>query len=109
MPGLQKNDRIRTKRDWKAARKTDRRAQTEAVSISVVYAKRRRLGIVVGRHVGNAVERNRMKRVFREYFRINRDQFPQGDCVIVAKAGAFKNDELREQLQTALRKINKRA
>ena len=34
--------------------------------------KRTRLGITVSKKVGHAVERNRIKRIFREYFRLNR-------------------------------------
>lgn len=34
--------------------------------------KKTRLGVTVFKKVGNAVERNRIKRIFREYFRLNR-------------------------------------
>jgi len=34
--------------------------------------KRTRLGVTVSKKVGHAVERNRIKRIFREYFRLTR-------------------------------------
>lgn len=48
-----------------------------------------RLGIVVTRKVGNAVERNRVKRVCRACFRTWPDFLPMGiDLVVIARAGA---------------------
>ena len=48
-----------------------------------------RLGITVTRKVGNAVTRNRIKRLVREVFRQHREQLPVGlDVVFVAKQQA---------------------
>lgn len=48
-----------------------------------------RLGITVTRKVGNAVTRNRIKRLVREVFRVHRMRLPQGlDMVWVAKQQA---------------------
>lgn len=48
-----------------------------------------RLGIVVTKKIGNAVARNRVKRVCRECFRQWPDYVPGGiDLVVIAKEGA---------------------
>lgn len=45
-----------------------------------------RLGITVTKKTGNAVKRNRIKRLIREFFRLNKCFFPAGyDVVIMAK------------------------
>jgi ribonuclease P protein component len=46
----------------------------------------RRLGLVVGRKAGGAVSRNRIKRLIREFFRLNREKMPESsDLIVVAK------------------------
>ena len=46
----------------------------------------KRLGITVTKKTGNAVFRNRTKRLIREFFRRNKDLFPAGhDVVVMAK------------------------
>ena len=46
----------------------------------------RRLGITVTKKAGNAVKRNRIKRLIREFFRLNKCLFPIGyDVVVMAK------------------------
>lgn len=49
-----------------------------------------RIGITVSRKVGNAVARNRIKRIIREFFRLNKAGFPveMDYNVIVKKAAA---------------------
>ncbi|MEO5376914.1 MAG: ribonuclease P protein component [Magnetococcus sp. DMHC-6] len=60
-----------------------------------------RLGLIVSRKVGNAVERNRVKRNIRECFRTERERLPSGlDCVVIARSesGTIDNAQQREQL-----------
>ena len=48
-----------------------------------------KLGLAVSRRVGNAVARNRVKRLVREWFRRNRSGLPPAtDWVVIARKGA---------------------
>lgn len=50
---------------------------------------RLRIGITITRKVGNAVVRNRLKRIIREFFRHHRTRFPGSlDMNIIAKKNA---------------------
>ena len=62
-----------------------------------------RLGITVSKKIANAPKRNKVKRLIREYFRLNKATVPKGyDIVIAAKRDASYLDlwkiekELRE-------------
>jgi ribonuclease P protein component len=61
-----------------------------------------RLGLAVGRGVGGAVVRNRVKRLLREAFRLRRaDLPPSHDLVVVAKGkdpGAWTRDAAERSL-----------
>jgi len=50
-----------------------------------------RLGVTVTRRFGKAVQRNRMKRLLREFFRVNGERIsPAQDVLIIPRAGAHK-------------------
>jgi ribonuclease P protein component len=55
-----------------------------------------RLGLVVGRRIGGAVQRNRVKRLCRECFRASPGLVPDGvDLIVIARSGAPELDLAR--------------
>ena len=50
-----------------------------------------RLGLIASSHVGKSVTRNRIKRIFREVFRLNQKQLPSNcDVLLIGRYGASK-------------------
>jgi ribonuclease P protein component len=71
-----------------------------------------RLGLVVARKIGNAVRRNRVKRLCRECFRTLPNLVPPGiDLVVIARPGAegLKLDDVRAEWLSVERLVRKRA
>lgn len=67
-----------------------------------------RLGMAVSRRVSKrAVERNRIRRVIREYFRLTRQLLPPLDLLVIARQSAADqtNATLRADLQLLWQKL----
>jgi ribonuclease P protein component len=92
-----------------------REGRSHAGRYLVVYAFPRedaseepRLGVSVGRKLGGAVERNRVKRMLREAFWATAEDVQGGhDFVIVARpeAGRLASDEGGRGMEAALREV----
>jgi ribonuclease P protein component len=99
-------DRLRSSRDYARVRRTGRRLTTEQLSLEIAtHTGSSRLGLIVGKRVGNAVARVRVKRAIREWFRTQRRHWPRGmDLVVMVRPGAelLSTRELWQALELAL-------
>ena len=106
---LRRSERIRKRREFVEIQAAGGRIHTDDVVL--LYRRRgeeRRIGITVSRKVGNAVRRNRVKRLVREIWRRNKYSLPQGyDLVFVAKrsAAGARYARLEQQLLQAVRRL----
>ncbi len=79
---------LKKNRDFRRLYARGRSASSDCL---VVYTLRNRygagrLGITVGVKLGGAVQRNRVKRLIREAYRLHKDEFsPNMDIVVVAR------------------------
>jgi ribonuclease P protein component len=87
--GLPKSLRLTKRREFLALRGPGSRKGGSGLFAFVVKPNplgRNRLGVTATRKTGKAVVRNRLKRLAREFFRLNQGRLPQGfDVLLIAK------------------------
>ena len=109
MPGpnsYPKHERLRRRSEFAAVYKEGRKRVGRAFVSFVVRreGQGRKFGVVVPRRVGNAVVRNRVKRVLREIYRTHRTELvDDAHLVIVARQAAATLDF--SACQQAVRKL----
>lgn len=104
-----RGDRLLTRADFQ---RVFQQGEKQVGRHFVCYAVRRevpgnKLGLVVSRKVGNAVVRNRVKRMIREYFRTNQYHFEAPTELVVvarAEAAALNSDACEQSLRKLLQR-----
>ena len=107
-------DRLKKRYEFKEVQLSGRRIHTPHFLLFVRpnALPNTRVGITVTKKVGNAVQRNRIKRVVREVFRRNRQLFPAShDIVFIAKreAKGISYEALLTDLHRAAHKLQREA
>jgi len=85
-----KDERVRKRQDYLRIYEQGDRSDSERFTIIMCRNQSgiRRLGMTVSKKAGNSVQRNRIKRLLREFFRLNKARLPASqDIVIIAKKG----------------------
>ncbi len=90
-------ERLRKRREFQKVFKEGKVFSNDQI---IVYAllnsgEISRLGITVGRKFGNAVKRNRLKRILREAYRLNKQLLHRGVDIIVIPRSGFSDLTLK--------------
>lgn len=90
-PSFTKEEKLRKAEDFSRTRKKGKKTTTKNFFIYTISNDKglRRLGLSVSKRVGHSPKRVRTKRLLREFFRQNKDVFPEStDIFIVVKSGS---------------------
>jgi len=110
---FKKKDKILKRREFLQLKRCGKRIQNR--NFIVIYSdgriKQNRIGITVSKKLGNAVKRNKIKRLIREYFRNNRDkiaEFMDINVIAKKKAGEISADMVFKSLDGIFNRIPRR-
>jgi len=108
-----RESRLLTPDQFQSVFKKPIRFGTSHITILVTHNSNEinRLGLAIAKkRVKLAVQRNRIKRLIRESFRLNQHYLPHIDIVVMVKSGTDKldNKEINQQLEKIWRKIIQR-
>ncbi len=112
--GLAQDERLKKSAQFALVRKSGKKAGSKHLAVYILAndTGKTRLGLAVSSAVGNSVERNRIKRLIREFFRFNKDRLQRSvDLLVTVRSGAgaalsvYKTVEL--ELEAALKIVRR--
>jgi ribonuclease P protein component len=110
---IKKKDKILKRREFLQLKRCGKRIQDR--NFIIIYSdgrsEKNRIGITVSKKLGNAVKRNKIKRLIRENFRMNRDkiaEFMDINVIAKKKAGEISADMVFKSLDGIFNQIPRR-
>ena len=101
---LAKEQILHSSKDFEKLLRGGKKIRSEAFDL--VYAPNNlsypRIGYIVGKKISaKAVVRNRIKRIFREFFRQNKDKFGSNDVIFICKSdiSSWKPEKIGEGIR----------
>jgi len=111
--GFSKADRLLKRSEFIELSKIGKKIQND--QFIVIYSpsrdKRTRLGITASKKVGKAIERNRIKRQIREFFRLNRQNisdFWDINIIVRKEAVGLSSDRVHSTLKDVFKGIQRK-
>ncbi|AEH22690.1 Ribonuclease P protein component [Thermodesulfobacterium geofontis OPF15] len=97
--GLSSKERLRKDEEFQAVFREGKKVWIDAILL-IIYKPNdfnyRRLGIIVSKKIKKATQRNRVKRLIREFFRRNKDLFPENCDIIIIPHPNLLNFKYRD-------------
>jgi len=110
---FKKEDKILKRREFLQLQRCGKKIQDS--NFIVIYSEgrfdKKRIGITASKKIGNAVKRNKIKRLIREHFRMNRDkiaEFMDINVIVKKRAGEISADMVFKSLEGIFKKIPRR-
>ncbi|MBI5827044.1 MAG: ribonuclease P protein component [Deltaproteobacteria bacterium] len=105
-----KGERLLKSQDFTRVRKDGKRLYSRSFTVFILpnALGKRRLGLSVGARVADSPGRNRVKRLIREFYRLNKGSFPDSSDILIS-VKTVDNIKWYRDLEEEFRKVLRRS